>query len=148
MNTKEFLNQAFYLNLKIQKKTERIERLRAMLERLAPYISDMSKIQGGGDDDKLANGVAKIVDLQSEVKELAEKLADISCEIADTIEELSDKRQCEVLTKRYLEFKQWSLISEEMHFSYHYVHDLHRRGINHIAKIIQNNTKSYKASNK
>lgn len=80
MNAKEYLNRIRTIQAKIERKTEEIDMLRSMVESTtAPMGRDY--IQSSGKQDKFANIISKIVDIENERDNLIAEKFDIVCMI-------------------------------------------------------------------
>ena len=102
MTTKEFLNQAYRIDQRINSKLEQIISLHALATKATSTLSDMpvSKTES---QSKMAEIIAKIVDELQTLLEL-----------------------------RYLCFRTWEQIAVEMNYDLSWVHRLHNRALNKI----------------
>lgn len=87
MNAKEYLGQVRTIQAKIERKLEEIGMLRTMVESTtAPLGRDY--ISKSANQDKFANIISRIVDLETEIEDLVAQKFDIICaieKIEDTI---------------------------------------------------------------
>lgn len=87
MNAKEYLSRIRAIQAKIERKTEEIEMLRSMVESTtAPMGRDY--IQSSGKQDKFANIISKMVDIENERDNLIAEKFDIVC----VIEQIKDAK--------------------------------------------------------
>jgi len=107
---------------------ERIERLEAELTRVTPRLEGMP---GGADRDRMAEGVAQIVDLE---KELLRRIANLERErlrIEDEISALPEQQR-RVITARYVEKKPWKKVVKEMHYDRRWTFRIHDAAIRRL----------------
>ena len=128
MRVKEFLKKIVTIDDMIDVKVNQVAQLRSLLE-VGSVRYDKDKIQVSMNDDKLADTVAKIIDLENEIN------ADIDSLIAHKelarrmIENLNDDREKLILYKRYFERKSFEQISVELNYSWRQVHRLHGKAL-------------------
>lgn len=124
----------------INEKIEEVDRLRSMLEKITPTLkSDV--ITGGGNQDKLADAVAKIVDLEAEINERIDYYCAIKRAVTKTLEALTNSDQYQVLMKRYVQFKTWEQIACEMNMTYRNVLYIHGKGLQAVNSILERKQK-------
>lgn len=134
MRVKEFLKKIVTIDDMIDVKVNQVAQLRSLLE-VGSVRYDKDKIQVSTNDDKLADTVAKIIDLENEIN------ADIDSLIAHKelarrmIENLNDDREKLILYKRYFERKSFEQISVELNYSWRQVHRLHGKALVALDKI-------------
>ena len=89
--------------------------------RVTPRLEGMP---GGADRDKMAEGVAQIVDLE---KELLRRIANLEHErlrIEDEISTLPEQQR-RVITARYVEEKPWKKVARETHYGIRHAFKIH-----------------------
>jgi DNA-directed RNA polymerase specialized sigma subunit len=91
---------------------------------------------GGGNQDKLGNIVAKIVDLENEINEAVDAYIDEQREISRMLEKLEDADQVAVLHKRYFEYMPWEQIACDMHMTYRNVCYIHGRALQEMERLV------------
>lgn len=131
MTTKEFLNQAYRIDQRINSKLEQIISLHALATKATSTLSDMpvSKTES---QSKMAEIIAKIVDLEAEINRDIEKLVEIKQNIVSTIKKVQNPELQTLLELRYLCFRTWEQIAVEMNYDLSWVHRLHNRALNKI----------------
>lgn len=132
MNAKEYLKQAFYLDKMINSKLEQVESLNALATKATATLSDMPKSPGRG-SSRLEDTIAKIIDLQEEIKRDIDRLVDLKKEITSSIYSLKDKEEQTVLEKRYLCFNSWEQIAVDLNYSIQYCFKVHRNALSNIS---------------
>lgn len=135
-DAKEYLNQVRLLDTRINNKLEELSRLRAMVTKITTTLK-ADVVGGGGNQDKVGDAVARIVDLQREINEAVDDYVDRSREIAATIDQIADADQLAVLHKRYFEYKKWEEIACEMFMTYRNVCYIHGRALQSVSAILE-----------
>lgn len=131
MTTKEFLNQAYRIDQRINSKLEQIISLHALATKATSTLSDMP-INKTESQSRMADVIAKIVDLETEINKDIEKLVEIKKNIVSTIKKVQNPELQTLLELRYLCFRTWEQIAVEMNYDLSWVHRLHNRSLNKI----------------
>lgn len=127
MNKKEYLSQAFNLNRRIEQKEKRIDTLRASI---GCSSSNPDEVRVKSEPHSPFETMLMIViDLENEVKKEKEELERLKMEIWRAIHAIGDDRAETILELRYLAFKDWPDIVEEIGLTQDYVFRLHRRAV-------------------
>ena len=123
-DAKAYLRKIPLLNANINSKLNDLHELRTMVTKITSTISPVC-VSGSGNQDKLGNAVAKIVDLQEEINRKIDMYVDLKREAIEILEQIQDPDQVQVLHKRYFENKPWERIACEMNYSYRNVLCIH-----------------------
>jgi DNA-directed RNA polymerase specialized sigma subunit len=135
-DAKAYLQQVKLYDTHINNKLEELSRLRAMVTKITTTLK-ADVVGGGGNQDKVGDAVARIVDLQCEINEAVDDYVDRSREIAATIDQIADADQLAVLHKRYFEYKKWEEIACEMFMTYRNVCYIHGRALQSVSAILE-----------
>jgi len=100
MTAKEYLRRVRHLDSTISAKLEQIETLHAQVTKTTSVLSDMPR--SGGEQDRLAKTIAKIVDLKKRLRDEIEEYIELKEEAIKLIDSMSDGRHRLVLTYRYI----------------------------------------------
>ena len=128
MNAKEYLSQARYLDARINAKIKQVESLNALATSATSVLTGMPHSPNKA-TSKMADIVAKIVDLQAEINRDIDELVDLKKEIAELIKAVDLPDQQTILEKRYLCFQSWEQIAVDMGFSMHYLYKVHNSAL-------------------
>ena len=131
MNAKEYLNQGFLINERIDSKIEQIAMLRTLATKTSVTLSDMPGDPNKG-KSKIEELLVKIADLESEISSDIDKLVELKGNIMDVINEVADPEESLVLNLRYLNFFSWEDIAVKMDCSVRNVHIVHSRALEHV----------------
>lgn len=129
MTAKQYLQQSFRLNAKIDANQMELERLRALATSIPSPDLSQDRVQGGTVSDRIGNTVAKIVDLEAKINVEIDQFIDLKREIRTRIDEINDDDLRLVLKNRYLNFQKWEQIAVDMNFTYRHVTRLHGEAI-------------------
>lgn len=123
MTGKEELRQIFRLDKRIKSLLDSITEVETHLTRISPVLSDMPS--GGGNSDKMADGVAKLCEL----KDLLDEMVTESClkkgEIIKKIELIENENYKTILRERYINLKSFEEISIMFPYTYNHTLKLH-----------------------
>lgn len=127
MTKKEYLSQAFVLNRRIELKEKRIDALRASISCTS---SNPDEVRVKSEPHSPFETMLMIViDLENEVAKEKEELEGVKAGIWNTIHAIGNDRAEAILELRYLAFKDWPDIVEEIGLTTDYVFRLHRQAV-------------------
>lgn len=128
MTSKEYLSQAYRLDLRINSKIEQASSLNDLATKCTSVINDMPRNPNRG-TTTMANAIDKIIDLQSEINKDIDILINLKQEIVTVIKEIENLEYQTLLEKRYLCFLSWERIAVDMGYDLRYLHKLHNRAL-------------------
>ena len=131
MNAKEYLSQAMYIDQRINSKLEQVTRLRENATNCTATLSDMPR-PDTPNQQRMADTIGKIVDLEREINEDIDRLVDLKAEARRAINEVGDPVQQLILELRYLCYKPWLEIAETIGYSEATVYRLHGEALKNI----------------
>lgn len=135
-DTKTYLGQIRLLDVRINAKIAEMERIRDIATKVTTAF-DSVRVSGGGKDDKLGDAVSRLIDIQSEINADIDAYIDRRAYIVSILDKIEDAEELAVLHKRYIEFKRWEQISEEMGYSQRNVTYIHGRALLSIRKLLE-----------
>lgn len=136
-DAKRYLQQIRLYDSCINAKLEERSRLKAMVTKITPTMKQ-DAVSGGGNQDKMAETMAKLIDLEAEINREVDRYANARNAVVGTVDKVTDARLHKVLSKRYVEFKTWEQIACEMGKSYQWVCKLHGIALQAVEKILKN----------
>ena len=116
MNAKEFFQRNYYLEQRVNSRLRRLSDLRQLAGRVTSSLG-REPVSGSADVHKLDGTIAKIVDMEREINGDIDRLVDAKREAMAVIRQVEHPDQQLVLELRYLDFKSWPAIAEEMGLS-------------------------------
>ena len=134
MSTKDFLRQYINANKSINAKLDQISKLRALATKSTTVLSD-DKVSGSISNDKIADIVAKIVDMERQVDDEIDALQDIKDSVMNAIREVNDMRLQNLLERRYINDQKWEQIAFEMGYDIRWIYRMHGQALYRIQKI-------------
>ena len=132
----EYLRQVQKLDANIDSKLEQVAHLKAMSLKITTTLKQ-DVVSGGGNQDKIGDAIAKIIDLEEEVNRDIDAYVDKKREICRVIEAVKDPDQMAVLQKRYLLYESWEQIALEMYCTYRNVCYIHGRALQAVTEIMK-----------
>lgn len=136
IDSKKYLQQIRLYDSHISTKLEELQHLKEMVAKITPTLKD-DVVSGGGSQDKLADAVAKIVDLEAEVDRDIDRYVDAKREVSGTLDRLTDPDQVKVLHMRYVQHKTWEQIACDMSMTYRNVCYIHGKGLQAVNEIMK-----------
>ena len=131
MTPKEYLEQAIYLDQRINSKLTQAENLRSLATKVTTVYSDTPH-NPAPDCQRLEKTIAKIIDLENDINKDIDKLVDLKKEITETINSIPDLRHRTILEMRYLSFRTWEQIAVALSLDLRWVHRLHSKALQKI----------------
>ena len=136
IDAKAYLRQVELCDKAINNKLQELARVKELATKVTTTLKPDAAF-GGGNQDKLGNAVAKIIDLQNEINEDIDKYVDLKKEISRVIGQVKDATQMDVLQKRYILYETWEPIADEMGFTLRNVCYIHGRALQAVAEILR-----------
>jgi DNA-directed RNA polymerase specialized sigma subunit len=127
--------------IEIEDQTERIERLTAQAENMVA-VYQLAPARGSGGNDKLANYIIQKDRVTAALLDNLSKTAAEAAEIESAIGELSDTRERQVISLRYVDGLVWYHIANRLNYSVDHVYTIHGRALKNLLKITQDNSSS------
>ena len=131
MTPKEFLQQIRSADRLIDSKLKQLECLRDETTRTSSMISDMPR-SDSPNLQRMESTIVKLLDLEAEINADIDRLVDMKRVARDAINALSNADQRLVLELRYLCYKTWPWIADELGFSISNVYRLHDNALKNI----------------
>lgn len=135
-DAKAYLKRIRLYDSHINNKMEELERLKAMVTKITQTLREDA---GGGSrsQDKIGDAVSRIVDLQAELNAEIDRYIDSKAEICKALNKIQKQRYFDVLYKRYVLFKTWQQIADEMGYTdLRSVYRLHGRALLAFNRIL------------
>ena len=126
MTAKKYLSRPYWIDMRIDKKQEEIDRLRAKLTKATAHISDMPRGGSGGD---WTDADVKVLEMEQQIHKEIIELCRIKREVFEVIDAVEDERYRTLLELRYRNYMTFEEIAVEMHFSYDWVRHMHKEAL-------------------
>ena len=128
MTAKEYLEQAYRLDQRIQSKQEQVDSLNDLATRCTAAMTGMPHSPNRG-SSPMADTVCKIVDLQEAIAADMQTLVDLKAGIMHTISMVQNVEYQLILEKRYITGKTWPEIAVELGYNTRYLQKLHEAAL-------------------
>lgn len=135
IDAKAYLKQVRICNTRINNKIDELTTLKSIALKVTTSLSH-APAHGSGNQDKIGDIAAKIVDLEAEINKTVDELVDKTREISAVIDQIQNTDQLSVLYKRYFQFETWEQIACEMHMTYRNICYIHGRALQRVAQIL------------
>lgn len=134
MNAKQYLKQAYRLNEMIKSNQEELSALRESASSIAGIDYSKDKVQSSksSGDAGFVNVIAKIIELEDSINADIAKCISLKNEIRTVINNVQDADEKLLLRLRYINFKTWDEICDELYVSLRTVHRVHAAALEHI----------------
>jgi DNA-directed RNA polymerase specialized sigma24 family protein len=128
MDAKQYLRQVKYLDELVAVKLGEVEELRSLAEKVtsAPRLDS---VQPSGTQDRIADLVAKIVALETEINQTVDRMMDMKAEATRLIDSMPTPEHQILLRLRCFRGCTWEEIAVKMGYTYRGIHYLHSRAL-------------------
>jgi DNA-directed RNA polymerase specialized sigma subunit len=135
---KEFLQQAFHINRRISNGIEQVASLRELAGKASAALTN-TKVTGTKNVHRMEDAIAELMELEDEINEDVISLVALKREIVSVINRV-EKPSCQtLLSLRYLCFKTWEQIAEDMSYSVQHTHRIHGAALEAVESILRHN---------
>ena len=134
MNAKEYLSQAFCIEMQVQSKLEQIEALRSLACRVTTSFD-----RAGGHSrnaSSMQDTIVKIMEAEEELNRKIDELVTVIKEITDVIDRIPDVTLRLILENRYLLFHTWEEIAIDMNYARRWTQEKHREALDAVQRIL------------
>lgn len=132
MNAKEYLNQVYRIDNRINSLILEFDDLRSRADSLGGS-SFGEKVQSSQKNDAgFVNSVLKIIELEGYITTQIDKLIDLKKEISASIENVSNVEEKVLLRYRYINCLTWEAIAEQMGYSLRQIYRIHGNALQHF----------------
>lgn len=136
VDAKEYLKQIKYLDARIDSMLDTLEGLKAQTVRITQTIKQ-DVVTGGGSQDRMAESIAKIVDLEEEINRKIDYFVDEKAKALRLLEKMRNPDYLLILQKRYIDYKTFEQIAQEMNYTHRWICKLHGRALQVFAKVLE-----------
>ncbi|WP_028515213.1 hypothetical protein [Ruminococcus flavefaciens] len=125
MTPREYMNRANILLRRIKRKRREAEEIRiAEASPSSPVLSDMPKT-ASHDKDGMSRRICRAIDLDHEADLAFDELEELKRSFLSSLEALDNPDERDLLYKRYIEFKCWRKVADEIGYSESHTKRLH-----------------------
>jgi len=135
MTAKEYLSQAYRLDLRIQSKKDQIASLESIAMNCTPAVTEMPH-NPSPCVSPMADAVCKIVDIKNDLRDEITELLNYKISILEIIHGVRNPEYQLILEKRYLCYQQWEEIAGDLNYSVSWVLKLHRKALRAVDVVM------------
>lgn len=136
---KEYLYQIKKLDRMINNKLNELEKWKSVCEYPNVPAYGLEKVQSSG--GRMSFAVENYITVEDEIQEAIQDLMEVKRDVIGTIEKLP-LPEYEVLYEKYVNFKEFQDIADQMDKSYSWTTSVHGRGLVSVRKILQDREKA------
>ena len=130
----EYLEQVDKLNAMIENKMAEANQWQDVALGVTAH-SEGDRVQSSGSQQKMADAVNRVIDLQADINGMIDRLIDLKQEIIRTIEQLN-ATEYDVLHKRYIQGMTFDEIGAAKHKSTSWATTVHGRALQSLCRIL------------
>ena len=134
METKEFLNQPKKLDLLIKNKLIEKQQWRDLALGITANMEG-ERVQSSGSQQKMADAIAKCVDMEAEIDRLVDKFIDKKKEVVQVIEQVDSPIEYDVLHKIYIQYMTLQDVADHYGKEYGWATTTHGRALKSVQEI-------------
>lgn len=137
MNAKEYLQQGFYLDKKIESNLREVAELRHLCLGISAAGLEENHNPNRPTEAPFVRTLEKIWEREQEINREVDHLVDLKYEIGQVIDQVEDEAQRLVLRDRYIHFDTWEDIARSMGKGIRWVYTVHGEGMAAVEKILE-----------
>lgn len=134
MTAKEYLEQAYRLDQRINSKLEQKEALRCLATKSTASLH--KNPVSSSNDNYMEDTIIKIVDMEKEIDREIDRLVELKREITGVIDRVDNLNLQVLLELRYLCYKRWPEIAEQMYYTESNVYKMHEKALRKVEEIL------------
>lgn len=136
MNAKEYLQQGYYLDKRIESDLKEVANLRKLSVGISSASMEEKHNPNKPAEASFTRILEKIWDYEEEINEEIDRLVDLKKEISETIDKLPDPLERLLLRYRYIHFMKWDDIALKLEVGRRRVFSLHTDALGKVEKIL------------
>ena len=140
MDARQYLNQARVISAKLTAKREEIEEIESLLLQGVSFEEKSGSVSPTNKNERI---VFKLIELKDELNHQLVDLISKQTAIMETIDRLNTATEITVLHKRYIQFKPFRTIAEELNYSARQVYRIHDDAVIHVQNILNDVTQCH-----
>ena len=136
MDAKYYLKRIRTLYVRMNRKTDQINRIRDAATKITQAFGDDAGGHGSGVSDRVGNAAVRLADLEARLDVDVRHYADAVNEGYSLLEKVDDPKLYEVLDRRYFQFERLEVIAEGMHLSVRHILRMHGEALSVFQQIL------------
>lgn len=131
----EYLKQVKLLDIHINSRLEELAQLKALATKTTSTWS-AEPSGGSGNQDKMGNAVAKIIDMQQEINDAIDAFVGKKNEVRSLLEKIQDPDQLDILFKVYFQHETLTQAACEMGMTYRNACYIHGEALREVERLV------------
>ena len=123
-----YLEQAYRIDQRINSKIEQVASLHNLATKANSTLTDMPG-SPNRNIHRMEDIIVKIVDLENDINQDIDMLADLKTEIMQVIKKVDDLELQTLLEQRYLNFRTWEQIAVDMGYNVRHLYRMHDKAL-------------------
>lgn len=138
MRAKEYLQQAYRLNQRINSDLREVGELRQIANSISSPQTQQDRVQTSHTNSApFTNALMRIWEMENIIDSEIDRFVAMKNEIRRVIDDVKNEKQRMLLRYRYIHFDSWDEIADEMNYSLRWVHTLHRKALSSVDTILE-----------
>lgn len=133
MTAREYLSQVYRTEQQVNALTEEVAHLRGLAEKVTAAYG---AIPGGHNPTGREDAISKCIMLEVKINDEMGKLIAMRQNVLTAILQLKNVDLRLILEMRYLHYKRWEQIAEELNYGIDNIYHLHRKALDIIAQFL------------
>lgn len=138
LTARQYLEQLQELDTNINQDLERLDEMKINATCTGGIDYSKERVQTSTSGDKLCNDVTRYISLDEEINAEIDRFTDAKNQIISEIRGLHVNNYIKLLYKVYVQYKSIYQASKEMHLSYSYVIELHKKALSAFEETYKN----------
>lgn len=139
MNARDFLKQPKKLDKMIENKLNEKEQWKSIATGTTAPLGG-ERVQSSGSQQKMADAVARFIDIEKEIDECIDNLVDTKKDVIAVIEQLNAS-EYDLLHKVYVQFFTLQEVADLYEKSISWAKTIHKRGLKNVQRILDDRQK-------
>lgn len=134
---KEYLMGVKLLDAQINMRLNELDMLKDKLKHITPVLQQDKVDSGGGTQDRMAQTIATIVDMEQAINADIDRYVDLKKAAMAMLDKMENPTYMTVLHRRYFLHHTWEKIACDMNYTYRNVCYLHGRALQAFDKLLK-----------
>lgn len=134
---KEYLMGVKLLDAQINMRLNELDVLKDKLKHITPVLQQDKVDSGGGTQDRMAQTIATIVDMEQAINADIDRYADMKKTAMAMLDKMDNPTYMTVLHRRYFLHHSFERIASDMNYSWRWVCKLHGRALQAFDKLLK-----------
>lgn len=134
-NVKEYLNQAYYIDKRIDMLNDELTMLESKLCKCTANYNSAG--HGNNTRSAFEYAIDKVMQYRDRLNNEIDNLVSKKIEIKNTIDKLDDDKEKIILCKRYINFQNFESIAEDLELDPRQIYRIHKKSLEKLQNVIE-----------